>query len=1049
MFSEKPAPPDTHPDPRGVTAPSLRAAASDAAGVGASADVLEALRRARDYAESIVANVRVPLVVLDAALRVKTASVAFYSRFHVATGQTEGRPIYDLGNRQWDIPALRTLLEEILPEKNEIADYEVRHTFEELGPRIMMLNAHRLAQAADDEPLIILSIEDITDREAGAEEMRASEERFRMIADNMSQLAWTCAQLGDVTWYNQRWLDYTGLTFAEMKEWGWTQCQHPDHVERVVASVTRSRDTGVPWEDTFPLRGADGQYRWFLSRAFPIRDAEGEVVRWFGTNTDITALRETEDALRRSEERFRTAVSSVSSLIWTNNAQGMMEGEQPGWGNFTGQTQQEYQGYGWAKAVHPGDAQPTIERWGKAVAEKRMFEFEHRVRRADGEWRLCSIRAVPLLGGDGAIREWVGVHTDITERKRTDEVLRASEERLSALVTASSDVIYRMSADWREMGPLDGLYFLTEAPAPTRDWVNDNLFPEDQPDILAAIREAIRTKGVFALEHRVRRADGSEGWTVSKAVPILDARGEITEWFGAASDVTERHQTVKALRTSEAFKHSIIESSPDCIKVLDLAGNLLSLEAGHELLGVTDITPLLGTSWMDFWLRAEDHAAAHAAVAFAGTGGEGKFVGFLRTLHGLDKWWDVAVTPIRSGDGTVTRLLSVSRDVTERREMEDALVARAQELVQADRSKDEFLAMLAHELRNPLAPLRNSVEILKTTGTSDEERAQAQQIISRQIENMSRMLDDLLDVSRITEGKISLRTKPVALEAILTAAASLARSGCAARQQELSVTMPGEPIFLDADATRLEQVFGNLLNNACKYSGDGCHIALSAERAGGEVIVRVADDGAGIAPEILPRIFDLFVQSTRSLDRAHGGLGIGLTLVRRLVDLHGGSIEARSEGLGHGAEFIVRLPILAQAPPAPAPTPRPARETPRRILIVDDNSDSARSLATLQTRGGHEAHTAFTGPDGLAAAAELIPEVILLDIGLPGMDGFEVARRIRALPALAGVVIIAMSGYGSVEDRAMAREAGFDHYLVKPVDLSLLRELLRGDGGDR
>lgn len=398
-------------------------------------------------------------------------------------------------------------------------------------------------------------------------------------------------------------------------------------------------------------------------------------------------------------------------------------------------------------------------------------------------------------------------------------------------------------------------------------------------------------------------------------------------------------------------------------------------------------------------------------------------------------------------EGNPAAVLENLTDITSRRALEDSLAARAEELARADRSKDEFLAMLAHELRNPLAPLRNAAEILQTADATDEERRQAQHIIGRQIENMSRMIDDLLDVSRITEGKIELRKKPVPLEAILTAATNLVRSGCVAHHQELAISMPAEPVFLNADATRLEQVFSNLLSNACKYSGDGCQISLSAERAVGveppEVIVRVRDDGAGIDPELLPRVFDLFVQATRALDRAHGGLGIGLTLVSRLVKLHGGSVEAHSEGLGHGSEFVVHLPILRRAPPPTSPPAPVARDISRRMLIVDDNTDSALSMATLQARRGHITRTAFTGPDALTAAAEFLPEVVLLDIGLPGMDGYEVARHLRAMPALADAFLVAMTGYASPDDLLAAQQAGFDEHLVKPVDLDILREWLR------
>ena len=389
-------------------------------------------------------------------------------------------------------------------------------------------------------------------------------------------------------------------------------------------------------------------------------------------------------------------------------------------------------------------------------------------------------------------------------------------------------------------------------------------------------------------------------------------------------------------------------------------------------------------------------------------------------------------------------------EITERRILENSLLARASDLARADRSKDEFLAMLSHELRNPLAALRNVAEILNTSHASAEDRGEAQRILARQIENMTRMIDDLLDVSRITEGKIELRKQVVALETVLTSAASQVRPGMEARSQELTITLPAEPVFLNADATRLEQVFGNLLGNACKYSDSNTNISVRAEgttacgKETPEVIVSVRDEGIGIEPELLPRIFDLFVQATSGLDRAHGGLGIGLTLVERLVKLHGGSVEAHSEGLGHGSDFIVRLPMLAGPVSAhPPPPASPALEIARRILIVDDNEDSARSMSNLQRLRGHETRTAFTGPAAVAAAAEFAPEIVLLDIGLPGMDGYEVARQLRAMPALASAFIVGMSGYGSDEDRAHAREVGFDEYMVKPVDLYLLRDHLQ------
>lgn len=393
-------------------------------------------------------------------------------------------------------------------------------------------------------------------------------------------------------------------------------------------------------------------------------------------------------------------------------------------------------------------------------------------------------------------------------------------------------------------------------------------------------------------------------------------------------------------------------------------------------------------------------------------------------------------------------------DITERRHLEDSLAQRAADLAHADRMKDEFLAMLAHELRNPLAPLRNATAILNGTEVTEEDRSQALGLMGRQIENMARMIDDLLDVARITEGRIELRRQPVDLRAAMSAAADVIRPASIAHGQQFTVSIPDEPMFLNGDPTRLEQIFGNLLGNAVKYSGSGAHIWFSAvldkNSSNPEVVIRVRDDGTGIAPDLLPHIFDLFVQASRALDRSHGGLGIGLSLVQRLVRLHGGTVEADSAGIGQGAEFTIRLPVLREAPVQTPPSPQTngatngaSKAVPRRILIVDDNTDAARSLAILHNRSGHDTRTAFTGPDALAAAAEFQPEVVLLDIGLPGMDGFEVARQIRAMPQLEDAFLVAMSGYGREEDMAEARKAGFDDYLVKPLDLPLLNEWLR------
>ena len=669
----------------------------------------------------------------------------------------------------------------------------------------------------------------------------------------------------------------------------------------------------------------------------------------------------------------------------------------------------------------------------------------------DGQ-RLCVLVRKTLdrdsQGNPAAVLQNI---TDITDRKRAEEALSASEARFRAMADAIPQLAWTAHTDGFIHWYNRRWYEYTGTTAQEMEgwgWqkVHD---AETLPKVLERWKGCVASGETFEMVFPLRGADGRFRSFLTRVLPLKDAGGRVTQWFGTNTDVEELTRVEEALRASEQQFASIFNQTTGGIAESDLSGRFVLVNDRFCQLMGRSREELLRLRIQNL-THPEDLVASLEKFGALVEGSIPSFVMEKRYLRpdGSVLWGQADVASIRDLEGRVRSVTAAVTDVTEHHDLEDALVARAEELARADRSKDEFLAMLAHELRNPLAPLRNASEILKTADASPEECAQAQRILARQIENMTRMIDDLLDVSRITEGKIELRRKTVALADILYAAVSLARPGIDARGSELAIMRPGEPVFLHADATRLEQVFGNLLTNACKYSGPGSHIVLSVERAAArgedspQVIVRIRDDGIGIAPDLLPHIFDLFVQATRSLDRTHGGLGIGLTLVHRLVKLHGGSVEARSEGLGCGSEFIVRLPILRAAPPPPAPPPPVARETPRRMLIVDDNEDSARSMAVLQRRRGHETRTAFTGPDAVTAAAEFAPEVVLLDIGLPGMDGYEVARQLRAMPALAGTFLVAMSGYGSDQDRARARAAGFDEYLVKPADLDLLRSWL-------
>jgi CheY-like chemotaxis protein/two-component sensor histidine kinase len=397
----------------------------------------------------------------------------------------------------------------------------------------------------------------------------------------------------------------------------------------------------------------------------------------------------------------------------------------------------------------------------------------------------------------------------------------------------------------------------------------------------------------------------------------------------------------------------------------------------------------------------------------------------------------VVITGLYNADCALRGYAKVTQDLTQRRRMEV--------LEETTRRVNEFLAMLAHELRNPLAPIRNAVSLMQSRPIEDPTVQWSRDVIERQTSHLERLVDDLLDVSRITSGRLALQRERLDLAVVFERAVEASRPLVDERHHTLEVRVPEKAVWVEGDLIRLSQVVLNLLNNAAKYTSEHGRIWLSADLEQGLAVIRVRDSGMGIHPELRTKIFDLFMQGARTLDRADGGLGIGLTLVERLVALHGGSIEANSDGLGKGSEFVVRLPaVAAPRPNAPegAPGEAPPTRVRRRVLVVDDNRDSTESMQMLLKAWGHDARSARDGVEALDMAADFQPEVVLLDIGLPGMDGYEVARRMHALPGLRNTVLIAMTGYGQEEDRMRSREAGFARHLVKPADPGSLRTLL-------
>jgi PAS domain S-box-containing protein len=496
----------------------------------------------------------------------------------------------------------------------------------------------------------------------------------------------------------------------------------------------------------------------------------------------------------------------------------------------------------------------------------------------------------------------------------------------------------------------------------------------------------------------------------------------------------ERRERSEADR-AQALLAAVVESSEDAILTKSLSGQILSWNRGAEdMFGYTAAEAIGGpvTRIVPTHRRDEEDDILRRVS-------QGQRVPPFETerVNRAGKVLDVSVTlsPIRDAGGVIVGASSIARDIGARKALEASLR-------EADRRKDDFLAVLAHELRNPLAPIRNIVGVLKAAPASPATVDRASEVIDRQARHMARLLDDLLDVSRITRGRLELRREAVTLHEVLDAALESVRPALDAHEQTVSLALPDAPVHLEADPVRLAQVFANLLSNASKYSERGAAITVSAAVAGDEVAVQVDDHGIGIEPAMLQRVFEMFSQASQAVNRAQGGLGIGLALVKGLVELHGGRVDAASGGLGQGSRFTVTLPTVDTPAAVGVPGSRAEKGASGRIMVVDDNRDGADSLAMLLTLHGYHVRTVYDGYEAIGAAAEFRPQVVLLDLGMPGLDGFDTARQLRAAQSDQRLFLVAVTGWGQARDRELTTQAGFDAHLVKPVEPAELQALL-------
>ena len=870
----------------------------------------------------------------------------------------------------------------------------------------------------------------------------------------------------------------------------------PDTDGGVVGRLVRAVSAGEPEvRRDVRLRRADGSSLEVEVTLAPVRDEVGRLLAVSVIARDVSERRRAEEAMRQQREWLRVTLSSIGDAVIATDTRGRITFLNPVAEALTG----------WD--LRAAEGRP-LEEVFVIVNEQTRRPVEHPVARVlqegtvvglanhtlliarDGTERPIDDSAAPIRDASSGLNGVVLIFRDVTEKRRAEAGLRESEAKLRLLADTIPQLAWMARPDGHIFWYNRRWYEYTgTTPEQMEGWgwqsVHD---PDVLPKVLERWKASLASGEPFDMVFPLKGADNLFRPFLTRVNPLRDEAGRVLYWFGTNTDISEQKRAEDASRflaNASAALAAVVDYESTLGKVARLAVPFFAdwcavdmAEPGGALrrLAVAHVDPskveLAEELYRRYPPRPDDPygppnvlrtgqpemATELGDSVLAALAQDDEHLRILRELA-LRSYLCVPLAVRGRPLGVVTFVtsesgrrygpadLKLAEDLAHRAAVALDNARLYAELKEADRLKDEFLAMLAHELRNPLAPVRNALQIMKMPGTNSAMIGQARDMAERQVQHMARLLDDLLDVSRISRGKIELRKEVLDLTAAVNRSAEAVRPLFEERQHELIVSLPPASLRVEADPTRLEQVVTNLLNNAAKYTDPGGKVWVTAQHAGSEVVLRVRDTGIGIAPDMLPKVFDLFVQAERRLDRSQGGVGIGLTLVKKLVEMHGGRVEASSAGPGRGSEFVVRLPAAddpraegqaAARSRSAVPPPLPCR----RVLVVDDNMDAADSLALLLRLSGQEVRVAHDGPTALLAAQAFRPELVLLDLGMPGMDGYEVARRLRQQPESRTALVVALTGWGQDSDRRRSAEAGFDQHLVKPVEPSDLEKLL-------
>jgi PAS domain S-box-containing protein len=960
---------------------------------------------------------------------------------------------------------------------------------------------------------LVGTVQDITDRKQAEADLRESEDHLRYTVELNPQVPWTAAPDGRITGFSQRWLKLTGLSHEQALGNGWMRVPHPEDVEAMAISWSHSITTGDPYDIEYRIRLADGSYRWMRSRAFPRRNDQGEILRWYGTTEDIHDRKQAEEALRVSEAEFRTIANAAPALVWVCSATGENIFINDRWYEYTGQSLEEAHGFGWTSRMHPDDTTRILPYWQHCCQTGEPYEGEVRYHRQDGEYRWHHFRALPQRNEAGTIAKWFGCSVEIHDAKLAEAATATNEARLRGFF--ESDVVGMLYGDihgnihttndelLRTVG-----YTRADLEAGRLRWI-DITPPEYLPLDAQAIAEARATGACTPYEKEYIRKDGSR-------VPILigyslvgEAREESVAFI---LDLTQRKQAEREAQEGKQILDALMEYVPEGITIADAPDVTIRRVSryGQQLAGSSPgvfegiSMQEHAKNWGIFY-PDEVTPASHELLPLTRAVQQGEVVTneewVLQRLDGSKITLLCNASPIYV-NGKITGGVVVWRDISDRvqierdreRILQQEQLARA-EAERANRIKDEFLAVLSHELRSPLNPILGWSRLLQMRSFDTAKTAEALGIIERNAKLQTQLIDDLLDIAKILRGKLSMNVTTVDLVFIIEAASETVRTAATAKAIDLRFTIddfglgdtiapsptpnPQSPQFqVSGDPARLQQIVWNLLSNAIKFTPERGQVTVKLSLVNRHLSlddrplsliennpettyaqppvtqyaqITVTDTGKGISPDFLPHIFESFRQEDASTTRRYGGLGLGLAIVRSLVEAHGGTIFADSEGEGRGATFTVRLPLLqperTALQSASPPHLSPSAHLPLsgiRVLTVDDEPDSRTLFTTVLTQYGAEVMTVASAIEVLDCLEAFQPDVLISDIGMPDMDGYALLQQVRMLPPERGgqVPAIALTAYAREEDQENALEQGFQHHLSKPIDLEILVQVV-------